>query len=242
MSAPIEIEVFRYRPDVEEEGTWERYSVACRPDDSLLDVLNRIKDDVDSSLSYRWSCRMGVCGSCAMSVDGTPRLACATRAAALEKPARVAPLANFRVLRDLVVDLDDSLERQSAVRPWLIAPAEPAGEAASLQTPAELAAYADLAACIHCGLCDAACPALSQQPDFLGPAAIALAWRYARDPRDRGEAQRHPVLAGRRGVWNCTQSQACSKVCPQGVDPAQAVMRSQLSVALRSAGLRRDRT
>ena len=242
MSAPREIEVFRYRPDVEEEGTWERYSVPCHPDDSLLDLLHHIKEDIDPSLSYRWSCRSGVCGSCAMSVDGTPLLACATRVASLRARARVAPLANFSVLRDLVVELDDFLERLRSVKPWRIAAAELAsGAAEPLQTPAELAAHADLAACIQCGLCDAACPALSHQPDFVGPAAVALAWRAARDPRDQGEAERHVVLAGARGVWNCTQSNACSSVCPQGVDPARAVQRSQLATALRAVGLRRDR-
>jgi fumarate reductase iron-sulfur subunit len=240
---PLEIEIFRYRPDVEEEGTWERYSVPCHPDDSLLDVLHHIKEEIDPSLSYRWSCRMGVCGSCAMSVDGTPRLACATRAAALAKPARVAPLANFPVLRDLAVELDDFLERLRAVRPWLIAPDAPAaGDGASLQSPAELAAYAGLAACIHCGLCDAACPALSHQPDFLGPAALAAAARYASDARDQGERERHALLVGRRGVWSCTQSQVCSTVCPQGVDPAGALQRSQLTAALRAVGLRRERS
>jgi ferredoxin len=123
----------------------------------------------------------------------------------------------------------------------MIAPREPqngAGPPAS----AELIARARLAACIHCGLCDAACPALSHQPDFVGPAALALAWRVGRDPLDRGDAQRQPVLAGARGVWNCTQSQTCSRVCPRGVDPAQAVQRSQLETALRAVGLRATRT
>jgi fumarate reductase iron-sulfur subunit len=236
----LEIEVFRYRPDVEEEGAWERYAVPCHPDDTLLDVLHHIKEDIDPTLSYRWSCGMGVCGSCGVSVDGTPVLACATRAAELAKSARVAPLANFSVIRDLVIELDDFRERLRAVKPWLIGAAEPSADEPP-QTPAQLAEHANLASCIQCGLCDAACPALSHQPDFLGPASIALAWRYAHDPRDRGEAQRHLVLAGRRGVWSCTQSQACSQVCPQGVDPARAVQRSQLATALAAVGLRRAR-
>jgi len=239
---PVEIEVFRYRPDVEEEGSWERYSIPCHPDDTLLDALHHIKEQLDPTLSYRWSCRSGVCGSCALSVDGTPRLACATRIAALGARVRVAPLANFAVLRDLAVDVEDLGERQRAVSPWLLADAAPAPEpAVPLESPAALAAYAGFAACIQCGICDAACPALGRQPRFVGPSAVTLAWRYARDARDRGVERRHRVLAGERGVWNCTQSQACTSVCPQDVDPAHAVQRSQLLTALRALGLVRGK-
>jgi fumarate reductase iron-sulfur subunit len=240
-SPPLELEILRYRPDVEEEGTWERYSVPCHPDDSLLDALHHIKDEIDPSLSYRWSCRMGVCGSCAVTVDGVPQLACSTRVGGLKAPVRVTPLANFPVLRDLVVGLDDFLERLRVVKPWLIPGVQSAAADEPRQTPAQLAEFAGFAACIHCGVCDAACPALDRRPQFLGPAAIAFAWRYSRDSRDAGEGERHLPLVGERGVWSCTQSGACSVVCPQAVDPAQAVQRSQLGSALRWLGLRRSR-
>jgi fumarate reductase iron-sulfur subunit len=237
-TAPLDVEILRYRPDVEEECVWERYSVPCRPGDSVLDVLNHIKEELDPSLSYRWSCRMGVCGSCAITIDGVPRLACSTRASELAAPARLAPLANFPVLRDLIVALEDFMERLRAVKPWLVPAEEPVADP-KLQTPEQLAEYAGFAACIHCGLCDAACPALARRPEFVGPAAIALAWRYTRDSRDAGEASRHLTFVGERGVFNCTQSGACSVVCPQNVDPAQAVQRAQLTTALRWIGLRR---
>src|SRR5438876_3139294 len=181
----ITLEIFRYRPEVEQEPTFQRYTVRYHADWVVLDALNYLKDQVDGTLSYRWSCRMGVCGSCGMMVNGTPKLTCA---AFLKdyypKPIRVEPLANFPVIRDLVINLDDFLHKLKELKTWLIPKEEkPVAAGEYLQTPEQLAHYKQFSMCINCMLCYAACPGSGLEPKFFGPAAIALAQRYNLDSR-----------------------------------------------------------
>jgi fumarate reductase iron-sulfur subunit len=226
----IRIEVLRYRPEEEAEPAWQSYEVPLRRDWMVLDGLNHIKDALDGSLSYRWACRMGVCGSCGMMVNGKPTLTCATYLTALGPgPVKVEPLRGFPVIRDLVIDLRDFLDKLKSVKPWLLrdeeAPAGPAGGGEFLQTPEELAEYKPYSMCINCLLCYAACPIYALEPGFVGPAAIALAQRYNLDSRDQGESERLDVLSQHEGIWACTFVGECSAVCPKGVDPAGAIQR-----------------
>jgi len=227
----IALEVFRYLPDDEEEPRFQRYEIPCRPDMVVLDALNYIKDHVDGTLSYRWSCRMGVCGSCGMMINGEPKLTCATFLKDYyPRPIRVEPLAHFPVIRDLVINLDDFVHKMSEVKSWLI-PKEgkPISEGEYLQTPAELAHYKQFSMCINCLLCYAACPVYGLHPDFVGPAAIALAQRYNLDSRDGGEEQRAQMISSSEGVWECTFVGQCSVVCPKHVDPAGAIQQAKVS-------------
>ena len=206
MAEMITLEVMRYRPEQETEPTFQRYEVPFHEDWVVLDALNYIKDRLDGSLSYRWSCRMGVCGSCGMMVNGTPKLTCA---AFLKEyypgPIRVEPLANFPVQRDLVIVMDDFIEKLGHVKPWLIREdAPPIEQGEFRQTPAQLDVYKQFSMCINCMLCYAACPVYGLEPAFLGPAAIALAQRYNLDSRDQGNAQRQAVLTSEDGIWDCT--------------------------------------
>ena len=188
----------------------------------MLDGLNHVKDHLDPTLSFRWSCRMGICGSCGMNVNGEPRLTCGTFLSDYAPgPVRVEPLANFPVVRDLVVDMSDFMEKLPRVKPWIIRDddvTEIDGE--YLQTPEELDAYKQFSMCINCMLCYAACPVYGLDPDFIGPAAIALAERYDLDSRDDGARERLDVLVEHDGVWACTFVGECSAVCPKHVDPA----------------------
>jgi fumarate reductase iron-sulfur subunit len=231
MADMITLEVLRYRPGYETEPTFQRYEVPFHKDWVVLDALNYIKDRLDGSLSYRWSCRMGVCGSCGMMVNGEPQLTCATFLShCLPGPVRVEPLRYFPVMRDLVIDMSDFMGKLQSVKPWIIRSEEkPLAQGEYLQTPEELDAYKQFSMCINCMLCYAACPVYGLDPQFVGPAAIALAQRYNKDSRDQGTGQRLDVLSQHEGIWGCTFVGECSKVCPKEVDPAGAIQQYKLT-------------
>jgi fumarate reductase iron-sulfur subunit len=233
MADTITLEVTRYRPEQEREPTTQRYEAPLRKDWVVLDALNHIKDRQDGTLSFRWSCRMGVCGSCGMCVNGEPKLTCATFLTDYAPgPVRVEPLTNFPVVRDLVVEITDFMHKLTAVKPWIIRDKEkPLSEGEYLQTPEQLEAYKQYSMCINCALCYAACPVYGLDPEFIGPAAIALAQRYNLDSRDEGARVRLEVLSHHAGIWGCTFVGECTKVCPKHVDPAGAIQRYKLTAA-----------
>ncbi len=226
----ISLEVFRYHPEKDSEPGFQTYTVPFHEDWVVLDALNHIKDHIDGTLSYRWSCRMGVCGSCGMMVNGEPKLTCAAFLRHYyPKPIRVEPLANFPVIRDLVINLDDFMHKLKELKTWLIPKVDkPVSEGEYLQTPEELAHYKQFSMCINCMLCYAACPVYGLEPQFLGPAAIALAQRYNLDSRDGAKDERNDVIAGSEGIWECTFVGECTKVCPKHVDPAGAIQQAKL--------------
>ena len=229
----VKFQVLRFRPEQDEEPVWQEYEVPCQPDFVVLDALNYIEDEIDPTLSYRWSCRMGVCGSCGMLVNGRPILTCNAFVRDYDGPLRVEPLSNFPIVRDLVVDLDSFVKKLRDVKPWIIRKAEKdVDEGEYLQTPAELERYKQFSMCINCALCYAACPVLAHEPEFVGPAAIALGHRYNLDSRDEGEAARWSAITGRDGVWACSYANECSQVCPKHVDPAMAIQQAKLAGAM----------
>jgi fumarate reductase iron-sulfur subunit len=234
MPDTVTLEVLRYRPEEEEAPVWQRYEVPCRSEWMILDALNHIKDRIDGSLSYRWACRMGVCGSCGMMVNGEPVLTCATYVERLlPGPIRVEPLKTFPVVRDLVVDISGFLGKLRSVKPWILREKEkPLSEGEYLQTPAQMARYKSYGMCINCLLCYAACPIVGLEPGFVGPAAIALAQRYNLDSRDEGAAERNRALSSEDGIWACTFVGECTEVCPKHVDPAGAIQRYKLDRAI----------
>ena len=231
-------EILRYRPESGGEPEFETYEVPCMPDWVVLDALNAIKDDIDPTLSHRWSCRMGVCGSCGMLVDGRPVLTCAAFVRDYEGTIRVEPLSNFPIVRDLVVELDDFVQKIQSVKPWIVRKLEKEVEEGEyLQSPAQLEEFKQFSMCINCALCYAACPVLASEPDFVGPAAIALGHRYNLDSRDEGNAERYEAMHGHDGVWSCSYANECSQVCPKHVDPAMAVNQAKLTGALQWTGI-----
>jgi fumarate reductase iron-sulfur subunit len=228
------LKVARYRPERAPEPFFDEFDVPYREDMVVLDALNHIKDEIDGSLTYRWSCRMGVCGSCGMMVNGVPRLTCSTFLREFRsEPVVVEPLAHFPVIRDLVVDMTDFLEKVKEVKPWLIREEAPVEDGEYLQTPEEVDRYKQFSMCINCMLCYSACPVYAQDPEFLGPAAIALGHRYNLDSRDQGRSQRDEVLGVDSGIWDCTFVGECSVVCPKDVDPAAAIQRTKVSTTTR---------
>jgi fumarate reductase iron-sulfur subunit len=236
MAKPITLQVARYRPEQESEPVFDEYEVPCHDDWVVLDGLNHVKDQIDGTLSYRWSCRMGICGSCGMTVNGEPKLTCATFLTDYAPgPVRVEPLRNFPVIRDLVVDLGDFMQKLVRVKPGIVRAAEkPLASGEYLQSPEEMDEYKQFSMCINCMLCYAACPIYGLDPKFIGPAAIALAQRYNLDSRDEGAPERLEILSEHEGIWGCTFVGECTKVCPKNVNPAGAIQRYKLNAALES--------
>src|SRR5919198_1800029 len=202
----ITLRVTRYRPEEDTEPGIQEYEVPLREEWAVLDGLNHVKDHLDETLSYRWSCRMGICGSCGMTVNGEPKLTCAAFLSDYAPgPVRIEPLPNFPVIRDLVVDIGDFMDKLPKVKPWLVRDEQsPVEDGEYLQTPDELDDYKQYSMCINCMLCYSACPVYALDPQFVGPAAIALAQRYNLDSRDHGAEYRQGVLSAAEGIWACT--------------------------------------
>jgi fumarate reductase iron-sulfur subunit len=226
----ITLEVLRYNPETDAAPRFQSYELACLDEWVLLDALNYVKDNLDPTLSYRWSCHMAVCGSCGMNVNGEPKLACKTFIREYPDRIRVEPLGNFPIERDLVTVADDFIAKLARVKPYLIPKQARSLEAGEhRQTPVELARYKQYTLCINCMLCYAACPEYGLVPGFIGPAAITLAHRYNQDSRDGGRAERQEVVATDEGVWECSFVGACSEVCPKQVDPASALQQVKIA-------------
>jgi fumarate reductase iron-sulfur subunit len=146
---------------------------------------------------------------------------------------RVEPLSNFPIVRDLVVDLESFIHKIKSVKPWIIRKIEKdVSEGEYRQSPEQLEEFKQYSMCINCALCYAACPVLASEPEFLGPAAIALAHRYNLDSRDEGNAARFDTLNDGEGLWGCSYANECSQVCPKHVDPAMAIQQAKLTDAL----------
>ncbi len=228
----MELEILRYIPDHDNKPYFQSYEIPYREDWVVLDAINYIKDNLDGTISYRWSCRMGVCGSCGMMINGLPKLSCSVFLKDYyPKKVRVEPLRGYPIERDLVVVMDDFINKLKSVKPWIIRKGnntEPIEEGEYLQTPKQVASYKQYSMCINCMLCYAGCPVYFQDHRFLGPAAIAIAQRYNLDSRDEGQKHRQEVLYNEQGVWMCTNVGECTRVCPTNVDPAGAIQRAKV--------------
>lgn len=228
----IEIEVLRYNPEKDGEPHFQTFQVPFGHDTSVLQGLQYIKDHLDGSLTFRWSCRMAICGSCGMMVNGVPQLSCHTFLRDYYPgKVRVEPLNHFPILRDLAIDQTDFVNNKlPSIKPYLVPKEEKAVSAGTyLQTPDELHKYYQYSQCINCLLCYAACPQYGLNPRFTGPAALALLHRYNSDSRDRGWDERAELLNAEEGVWGCTLVGYCSEVCPKQVDPAHAINQNKVN-------------
>ncbi|MEM3829462.1 MAG: succinate dehydrogenase iron-sulfur subunit, partial [Conexivisphaerales archaeon] len=211
-----------------------QYSVRADKYTTVLDALIKVKEIQDPTLSVRYSCRMGICGSCGMVINGKPRLACETHLFSLgTEEVQIGPMEGHPILKDLVVDMDDFFEKHRQVLPWLYREdmkEKFSAEQEHKQERSELDYYLPFSYCIKCGLCVDACPVSNTNKDFLGPQALAQAYRYNSDSRDQGEKLRLEKLDTFEGAWGCEYAGACSVVCPKGVDPALAIQLLKLDV------------
>ncbi len=227
--------IYRYDPDRDPRPRMEDHELPAadiEPGMMLLGALLKLKAR-DPSLSFRRSCREGVCGSDAMNINGRNGLACITPLAGLREPVTLRPLPGMPVVRDLIVDMENFYRQYRRTRPWLINH-DPEPEVERRQSPAERARLDDLYECILCGCCSAACPSYWWNPQrFLGPAALLQAARFVADSRDQATDQRLAELDDAWKLFRCHSIMNCVQVCPKGLNPTRAIG------ALRKAMLRR---
>lgn len=228
----IKVEVMRYNPEVDTTPHLQAFYIPYDNSTSVLDALSYIKDHLAPDLSYRWSCRMAICGSCGMMVNDIPKLACKTFLRDYPQGLKIEALKNFPIERDLVVDMTHFIESLESIKPYIIGNDRKPEEGTNIQTPAQMEKYRQFSMCINCGLCYAACPQFGLNPEFVGPAVLTLAMRYNLDNRDHGRAERMSRLGSDNGVWSCTFVGYCSEVCPKHVDPAAAVQQGKAESAM----------
>ncbi|MGE0801527.1 MAG: succinate dehydrogenase iron-sulfur subunit [Lautropia sp.] len=231
----MRFDVYRFDPDRDERPRLQVYEIALRPNDRMvLDALQTIKG-IDDSLSFRRSCREGVCGSDAMNINGRNRLACVTPLAGLREPVTLRPLPGQPVIRDLIVDLTQFLAHYHSIRPWVIDDG-PMPERERLQSVDDRAALDGLYECILCACCSTACPSYWWNPDkFIGPAGLLQAWRFIVDSRDRDTQQRLDFLEGPYRLYRCRTIMNCTEVCPKGLSPSHAIERIRQKMLDRSS-------
>lgn len=239
----LTFKVQRYLPGKDEKPYLQEFLVPLRKGMTVLDGLIYIKENLDNTLAYRSSCRMGICGSCGMFVNRLPRLACHTPVEELETDTiDVKSLPNFPVIRDLVADLDLLFDKHRSLKPYIVGlEVEKAKRPSSelLQSSGELESYAQFSYCVKCGLCMSACPTVATDPLFLGPQALGQAYRYCVDTRDSASKERFREADSRHGIWLCHLAGACSEACPKGVDPAFAIQLLKRAMVLDALRLRK---
>jgi succinate dehydrogenase / fumarate reductase iron-sulfur subunit len=226
------LKIRRFDPESAEPAYWQEFGVELDEERSVLDGILKVKDDEDASIGIRCSCRAAICGSCGVRINGKSALACNTKLsdAAAKSPRDgavvVEPMGNMPVLKDLIVDMDAvHWKKVQRIVPWLLPEGEPP-EREYLVPPEAMIDVTQSMACIHCGVCVSACLSLEVDPDFIGPAALAKAYRFVGDPRDSQTEDRLRDLAeDPHGIYDCTHCFACVEVCPKDVAPMDQIMR-----------------
>ena len=229
-------QVYRYEPDEGENPRLDSYEVdleQCGP--MILDVLIKIKNEIDPTLSFRRSCREGICGSCSMNINGQNTLACTCGVDQFKGDIRIYPLPHMPVLRDLVTDLSGFYQQYAAVEPWLKNGSD-SPERERLQQKEERAQLDGLEECILCACCSTSCPSYWWNPDkYLGPAALLQAWRWLADSRDQAAEERLEYLEDTFKLYRCHTIMNCTQTCPKGLNPARAIAEIKKMVALRKS-------
>ncbi len=207
----------RFDPERDTEPRWEDYSLRMEPDERVLDGLIRIKEEQDGSLTFRRSCAHGICGSCAMKINGRNRLACQSLMKSMPERVEIEPLQSFRLIKDLVVDMEPFFEKNGQVMPYLIN-REPPPERERLQSQEEQQRILQSITCIMCGCCTSSCPVYWYHKEYLGPSALLKAARFLFDTRDRAAEERLERITGSNGIWRCHSIYNCVEVCPKEID------------------------
>ncbi|WP_345990604.1 succinate dehydrogenase/fumarate reductase iron-sulfur subunit [Sulfurimonas sp. HSL1-2] len=224
----ITFNVFRFNSETDYLPYYKKVEMEVTSEEVVLDILNRIKWEVDGSFSYRRSCRHGICGACAIKVNGKGVLACKERMNDLIElfgtELTLEPLSIKRAVKDMIIDKEDFWVKHEAIEPYLISHIEEHPEMECAVTPAQAEALLDSDYCIQCGLCHYSCPVIEINDDFIGPAAFAKAYRFNADVRDDGIDERLDIInAPSAGVWDCVKCFECAEVCPKEVNPIEKI-------------------
>ncbi len=217
--------VYRYDPDTGENPRFDSYTIdldATGP--MVLDALIKIKSEMDSTLTFRRSCREGICGSCSMNIDGTNGLACTTAIEDIKGEVQITPLPHMDVIKDLVPDFQHFYAQYASIKPWLQTVTPTPSDKERLQTPEDRAKLDGLYECILCACCSTACPSYWWNNDkFLGPAILLQAYRWLADSRDEMTGERLDALEDPFRLYRCHTIMNCANVCPKGLNPAKAI-------------------
>ncbi|MBF0530066.1 MAG: succinate dehydrogenase iron-sulfur subunit, partial [Deltaproteobacteria bacterium] len=218
----VTFSILRYDPAAGDKPHFRDYQVEMRrPGMMVLDALNQIRWEQDGTLAFRRSCREGVCGSDALNINGVNRLGCMTHVDDLKKPVVIQPLPSLPLVKDLVADMTDFLDKYFVCKPFLITKT-PMPDTEMLQSPEDRKKLDGLYECILCGSCSSSCPSYWADPKYLGPSALLNVWRFIVDSRDEGADERLPMLNDRHGVWRCHTILNCIEACHKGLNPTQA--------------------
>ena len=226
----ISVKAFRFNRETDYLPYYKTYEMEVGKDELILDLLNRIKWEHDGSFSYRRSCRHGICGACGIKVNGKPVLSCKQNAHELldlfGDELVFEPQSQKRAIKDMIIDKGDFWEKHAAVKPYVDTEVDPNPEHETLMSPEQVENFLDADYCIQCGSCHYACPALEVNEDYLGPAALAAAYRFSIDPRDEASEERLKTTAELgQGVWDCVKCYECAEACPKDVNPIEKITR-----------------
>ncbi len=224
----VTFKVFRFNEETDYLPYYNTYVLDVTHEEVVLDILNRIKWDHDGSLSYRRSCRHGICGVCAIKTNGKAILACKTRLFDLIETfgseITIEPLSTKRAIKDLVVDKKDFWDKHAAVKPYLVSDIDEHPVQEHLVSPHDAEKLLEADYCIQCGACHYSCPSLAINEEYFGPAAFAAAYRFSADVRDEASVERlHIVNEEAQGVWDCVKCMECAEVCPKEVNPIEKI-------------------
>ncbi len=229
------VNVYRWDPEGEGNPRLDTYEIdidKCGP--MVLDAIIKIKNEVDSTLTFRRSCREGICGSCAMNINGTNTLACTCAVENGKDEVTIYPLPHMEVVKDLVPDLNGFYKQYESIEPWLQNDEEPEGDDERLQSPEDRAKLDGLYECILCACCSTSCPSYWWNGDkYLGPAILLQAYRWLADSRDKGTERRLESLDDAFKLFRCHTIMNCTKTCPKGLNPAKAIAEIKKMVAER---------
>src|SRR5438477_6630916 len=237
---PVALKIWRYDSSTGDRALKE-YEIDAPEWVTLLDVLDLIKDRVDGTLAYRKSCRMMICGSCGMRMDGAAVLACKTRMQPIVESGRVpviSAMGNLPILKDLVVDMGPFWQKIRAMKPWLQPGYGEVQEKERVVSQQQMNVINKEALCIMCGCCVSECNSMEADPEFLGPAALAKGMRFVGDARDGSTIERLEEYNSEHGIWDCTRCYFCNERCPKGVDPRDAI--AKLGAESIKEGIDRD--
>lgn len=228
----VSMKILRFNPEKDSKPHFETYVVEQEPTDRVLDALNTVKWQHDGTLTYRRSCAHGVCGSDAMKINGRNRLACKLLVQDVGANVTIEPLIGFRVIKDLVVDMEPFFASYRLIKPFLITNDAPPTGRERHQDPEDRDLIDDTSKCIMCAACTTACPITWTNEEFVGPAAIVQAHRFIYDTRDQGRDQRLAVLNERSGVWRCRTIFNCTDACPRGIKVTRAIEQVKRTILL----------
>jgi len=218
----LKVKIRRFNPELSQDSWWDEFTVECDPLDRLVDVLHQIKWYMDGTLSFRRSCAHGICGSCAMMINGRNALACKLLAEDVAPKVTIEPIRGLAVMKDLIVDMEPFMDGYKSVLPFLINDSgEPERE--RRQSPEARSRYDDTTKCILCACCTTSCPVFWSDEDYIGPAAIVNAHRFIFDSRDDAGRQRMKILSEKTGVFRCRTTFNCTDACPRGIEVTKAI-------------------